>query len=98
MGNYSPDDLEFLLETGNWQPLRATADGRLLPHSPEPTLPAAVLLHTRFEIGRGEVGPQDVREHELAVGGLPQQEVAEAMLATGADHQIGVGHVGHLEV
>jgi hypothetical protein len=38
-----------------------------------------------------EVGPGDVGEVELGVGGLEQQEVAQPPLAAGANDQIGVG-------
>ena len=44
-----------------------------------------------------EVRPEHRREPELRVGGLPQQEVGGALLAAGADQQVGVGHVGVVE-
>ena len=45
-----------------------------------------------------EVGPQRGNEDELGIGRLPQQEVAGALLAGGADEQVDVGHVGLVEV
>src|SRR3546814_3958129 len=50
-----------------------------------------------FEVALVEVGPQLVDEDELAVGRLPEQEVAEPLLARGADHQIGIGNPGGQE-
>src|SRR5690348_9547319 len=47
-----------------------------------------------FEIAFGEIGPQRRREHQLGVGGLPEQEVADALLAAGADEQVGIGDAG----
>ena len=45
-----------------------------------------------------EVGPQHLGEDQLAVGQLPQQEVRDAELARRPHHQIGIGHVGEVEV
>ena len=42
----------------------------------------------------GEVGPAERHEDELGVGELPEQEVADPLLAAGADQQIGVGDAG----
>src|SRR5262249_57969280 len=39
-----------------------------------------------------EVGPQRLRDVHLGVGELPEEEVADAHLAAGADQQVGVGH------
>src|SRR3546814_10242280 len=50
-----------------------------------------------FEVALVEVGPQLVDEDELAVGRLPEQEVAEPLLAGGADHQVGIGNAGGQE-
>jgi hypothetical protein len=43
------------------------------------------------DLGGAEVGPQAVGEEQLRVGRLPEQEVADAHLAAGADEQVGVG-------
>ena len=37
-------------------------------------------------------------KYELGVGQLPQQEVADALLAAGADEQVGLGRVGQRQV
>lgn len=42
-----------------------------------------------------EVGPQTVTEKQLGVCGLPQQKIADAHLAAGADDQVRVRHMGH---
>ena len=40
----------------------------------------------------GEIGPEDVGEIEFAVGTLPQEEIAQPELASGANEEFGVGH------
>src|SRR5471032_1376058 len=47
-----------------------------------------------LEMGLVEGGPQGVDEHQHGVGALPEQEVADALLAAGADQQVGIGHTG----
>ena len=37
------------------------------------------------------------QEHQFGVGGLPEQEIRETLLAGGADDEIGVGYAGRLE-
>ena len=39
-----------------------------------------------------EVGPHHGREHELGVGGLPEKEIAEPLLAAGSDQEIRIGN------
>ena len=41
-----------------------------------------------------EIGPQPVAEEELGVCRLPEQKVADPHFSPGADHEVGVGHVG----
>src|SRR4051794_41073593 len=50
-----------------------------------------------LEVRAREVGPQDLREVQLAVGGLPEQEVRDALLAARADHEVRVVHLGRVE-
>ena len=45
-----------------------------------------------------EVWPQHIREDELAVGELPQQEVRDAVLAGRANHHVGVRHAWLVQV
>src|SRR5271165_7209873 len=44
-----------------------------------------------------EVRPIDRNKYKLTVGSLPQQEIGHALLATGADQQIGIGNVGSVQ-
>src|SRR5690349_320745 len=53
---------------------------------------AAELGDRLLEMVLAEVGPERVDEHQLGVGTLPEQEIADALLAAGADQQVGVGH------
>src|SRR3954464_7588843 len=56
---------------------------------PEPAVSAGELQQGGVERVRAEVRPQALREHELGVGGLPDEEVADPLLAAGADHEVG---------
>src|SRR5689334_17457276 len=51
----------------------------------EPPLPAGEVGDGLLEVVVTEVRPQRVAEEELRVGEVPEQEVADAMLAAGAD-------------
>src|SRR5689334_20484624 len=53
------------------------------------TVAAAELDDRPLQMLLAEVGPQRVDEHQLGVGTLPQQEIADALLAAGADQQVG---------
>ena len=69
----------------------------LLGRHAEPALAALEELDCRIEIGIAVVGPERVGEIELAVGGLPHQEIADALLAAGPDEEVdveGLGEVG----
>ena len=57
----------------------------------EAPLAAGVPGERRIERRGVEVGPEDVGEVQLRVGELPQQEIADALLAAGADQQVGLG-------
>src|SRR6187431_705849 len=57
----------------------------------EPTLASGELEECRVERGGPEIGPQVVAEVELSVGRLPDQEIGEALFATGPDHEVGIG-------
>src|SRR5215469_9988704 len=46
---------------------------------------------TLLEVSQAEVGPQPRTEMQLRVGQIPKQKIAEALLATGADEEIGLG-------
>ena len=46
------------------------------------------------QIVLGKIRPQPVDEHHLGIGALPQQKIADALFAAGADDQIGIGQSG----
>ena len=46
----------------------------------------------------GEIGPVVVDKNKLRIGALPQQIVGKALLAAGADQQIGIGNAGGIEM
>lgn len=50
------------------------------------------------EVDLTEVGPQRFHEVELAVRALPQHEVAEPLLARGADDEVGIGLPARVQV
>src|ERR1700749_1274875 len=56
----------------------------------ESTAPARVLLERAPELLRPEVGPVRVGEDVLGVRRLPDEEVRDAALARGSDHEIGI--------
>ena len=47
----------------------------------------------RFERGAIEVRPIDRHEDQFAIGRLPEQEIGQALLAAGADDEIGIGQI-----
>jgi hypothetical protein len=65
--------------------------------APEAPLARRELLQRRLERRAVEVGPQLVAEDELGVRRLPEQVVRQALLAAGADHEVGVVHLGRVE-
>src|SRR5205814_10375488 len=81
--------------SGDLGPLRLLD---LVAGAPEAPLARAVGDDRRVERSRVEVGPQRVGEIELAVRELPEQEVADALLAAGADEQIGLRRVAHRQI
>src|SRR6478752_2848482 len=50
------------------------------------------------EVDPSELRPIGLREPHLGVRALPQQEARQPLLPRGADHQIGVGHAGGVQV
>ena len=57
----------------------------------EAALALLIVDNRPAEVVLGEVGPEGVGEIQLRVGDLPQQEVADAQVAGGANEQVGVG-------
>ena len=62
------------------------------------TLALGVLVDGGVQVGLAEVGPEGRREDQLGIRPLPEQEVAGALLAPGADDQVGVGLAGGVEM
>src|ERR1700748_3580592 len=62
------------------------------------SLAAAIFLDGALECGAVEIRPVDRHEHELAIGGLPQQEVRQALLTAGADDHVWIGNVGRVQM
>ena len=50
------------------------------------------------QVIRAEIGPQDIHKHKFGISGLPQQEIAGPLLTGGTDDQLGVRHVGGVQV
>ena len=57
----------------------------------EAPLPLAVGEQRLVNLLIIKVGPEDLGEIVFAVGGLPDQEIADAELAAGADDQVNIG-------
>ena len=61
-------------------------------------VPGGVLLDRPPQITAIEVGPQSIKENQLRVRALPEQEVGRSLLSRRADEQIDVGDVRFVEV
>src|SRR5688572_22672563 len=70
----------------------------LLAGAPEAPLAPAVPGERLLESRRVEVGPQALGEKQLRIRKLPEQEVADSLLAPGADEQVRLGRIGHREI
>src|SRR5712672_3441585 len=57
-------------------------------------LAATVIGNRLLEIGAPETRPQRLSEDEFGISALPQQEIADALLAAGADQEVGIGQIG----
>jgi hypothetical protein len=64
----------------------------------KPTIGTAILGEALLEHLAAEVGPQLVAEDELGIRCLPEQVVRGPLLAGGPDDQVGVVHLGRVEV
>src|SRR5215213_7675784 len=53
-------------------------------------LAPVVLAQCVAQVLIAEIGPAEGHEHELGVGELPQQEIADALLSAGADQEVRV--------
>src|SRR5687768_17551780 len=84
-----------LRNSGNVGALRLL---ELLAGATEAPLAAAVGCDRRIQRRAVEIGPERVGEVQLGVRELPQQEVADALLAPGADEEVGLRRVAHGKV
>ena len=50
------------------------------------------------EFGVVEVRPEAVAEIQLRVGQVPEQEIADALFATGADEEVRIGRLAEREL
>src|SRR3972149_1668332 len=67
----------------------------LFAGAPEAPLAPVVGRECGFERGAVEVRPQRIGEMQLGIGKLPEQKVAHALLAAGADEQVRIRRVTH---
>ncbi len=77
---------------GSFRPAQGRVE--LLGGTPEAAFALAIGINGLIQRFAVEIGPQTSGEVELGVGQLPEQEVADALLAAGADEQIRLGRVG----
>src|SRR5579862_4722191 len=63
----------------------------------EPALALREELERRLQVGGRKFRPQNVREVELGVGEIPQEEVAHPPLRAGADEKVGIRQAGERE-
>src|SRR3954464_14367198 len=85
------------------RPMTATttrdARGLMGPLTAAEAAPAAgVVVEGCAERLLAEVRPERVQEDELRVGELPQEEVRDPQLAGRADQEIGIRHLGRVQV
>jgi hypothetical protein len=62
------------------------------------SLPPAVFGERTLERRTVEIGPIDRHKDELAISGLPEQKIRQALFAAGADDHIGVRQVRLIEM
>src|SRR5215475_442572 len=79
---------------GRW---RGVYDG-IRHRAAEPPVPCGVYLARVPQVAAVEVGPERVEEHQFRVGGLPEQEVRQALLAGRPDEQIHIRNTGFVQV
>ncbi len=60
-------------------------------------LPLLVGSHGADKFLAGKVRPVAGQEDQLRIGGLPEQEIGQPLLAAGPDHQVWIGDVGSVE-
>src|SRR6185436_3492909 len=61
------------------------------------SLASRELQECRVECLGPEIGPERLAPVELGVGGLPDQEVRQALFPAGADDEVRIGHAGGVQ-
>src|SRR6266540_4234527 len=59
---------------------------------------AGVVVESGAELVLAEIGPERVDEDQLGIGELPQEKVRNPQLAGGTDQEVGVRHLGRIEI
>src|SRR5262249_42647109 len=57
----------------------------------EATLPLCKAIQRLIKLFSGEIRPERVDKHQLGIGRLPEQKVAQSMFAASADDEVGLG-------
>ncbi len=71
---------------------------RIIDRPTIPTVSHLVFTDTCSEDVSVEVWPQDIGEDIFAVCRLPEKKVRGTNFPTGADHEVGIRHVGFIEM
>ena len=83
---------------GTLFPTRSALRPQHVGHRPAiAPVPGGILLDRPPQITAIEVGPESIKENQLRVRALPEQEVRRALLSRRADEQIDVGDVRFVE-
>jgi hypothetical protein len=102
MSNVSPSELAIRFQLPGGQPrARLASIGRGASSSGVggfASLPGGIAAQRPQEVDLAERRPVSVTEVQFRRHGLPQQEVRSALLAAGADDEVGIGLSGWVEV
>src|SRR5438046_92949 len=95
----APLKIRTISGLGRGKALSSTRTGREFPCGPaaDAARPVLVVSDCPLQVWNVEIRPQGFGHEELRVRGLPEQEVARALLAGGADDQVRVGELGVVE-
>src|SRR4029434_4457206 len=66
--------------------------GRFVADVAKATLAALVFEDRRIEIACGKLRPHAWREHELCIGALPEEKIAEPFFAARSNEEIDIGN------
>ena len=61
-------------------------------------MPLVIFFQGSIELGFPKIGPERLGHHQLSIGNLPEQKIADPHLAAGANEHIGVGDVARVEM